>query len=216
MLVFFCYKNHIYLREFTPNGVFNLCIYYTSRGRALLISNDKKIVALRYERNLEEQQIDKSANVETIKEKYADNLLCTLDELETNDISVDDRTSTSDDTKKAVKSSPRPDTAMKTKQPTILSIKPATKLTTVSETSITEAATTTEAAEQTSGRRYIVHSKFPLLVNNYFHDFQNAKLVKNLCLLQNYRIRFAMERPQQFHSMLVRSYCKLLDSYDFF
>lgn len=177
----------------------------------MLVSNDYKIVALRYERNLEEQQIDNSANVENLKEKYTEILLWALDELETNDISVDDRIATSDDSKKTVKNSPRPVTAMKAKQPTILSIKPAAKLTTVSETSA--AATATEAVEQTIGRKYIVHSKFPLLINDYFHDFQNAKLVKNLCLLQNYQIKFAMQKPQQFHSMLVRSYCRLLDSY---
>lgn len=179
----------------------------------MLVSNDYKIVALRYERNLEEQQIDKPANVEKLKEKYTEILLWALNELETNDISVDDRIAIkNDDSKNAVKNSPRPDTAMKTKQPTILSIKPATKLTTVSETSEAKA---TETVEETTGRKYVVHSKFPLLINDYFHDFQNAKLVKNLCLLQNYQIRFAMEKPQQFHSMLVRSYCRLLDSYTF-
>lgn len=65
-----------------------------------------------------------------------------------------------------------------------------------------------------SSRQYVVYSRFPLLVNDYFHDFKNAKLVKNLCLLQDYQISFSMEKMQQFYSNLIKNYCRLLDSYD--
>ena len=161
--------------------------------------NDPKIVALRYERNPDNRRVDNVTNDEKGKEIFTENLLWALNECEENDFSVDDR--------KAI-ANQEDDTVM-----TTMLSRQATALRPVSTIQV-RPATTRSAIPSASRRKYVVHSKFPLLVDNYFHMFANAKLVRNLCLLQEYQVSFMLARPDVFHSNLVRNYCKLLDSYE--
>jgi hypothetical protein len=147
--------------------------------------NDSKVVALRYERNEQVQMENVSAtDSEASKEQFSEALLWALNECETNDLSLDDRT-------------------VFANHLTISSAR-------VRPLNFNRPATTAAA---TASRQYYVHSHFPLLVSDYFHPFKSSKLVRNLCLLQDYQIVFNTERVQPFPAMLVRSYCKLLDEY---
>lgn len=158
--------------------------------------NDPKIVALRYERNSDNQRLDNVTNDEKGKEIFTENLLWALNECEENDFSVDDR--------KAI-ANQEDDVVM-----TTMLSRQATSLRPMSTIQVRPVS----AIPSASRRKYVVHSKFPLLVNNYFHTFANAKLVRNLCLLQDYQVSFTLGKPEVFHSNLVRNYCKLLDSYE--
>lgn len=160
-----------------------------------------KIVALRYERNSDNQRVDNVSNDEKGKEIFIENLLWALNECEENDFSVDDRNAIANQDDDVVM------TTMLSRQ--------ATSLRPVSTIQV-RPATTRSAVASASRRKYVVHSKFPLLVNDYFHTFANAKLVRNLCLLQDYQVSFTHGKTDVFHSNLVKSYCKLLDSYDNF
>lgn len=185
----------LFSRESSSAGTFNLFLFYTGRGRVMLLSrseSDQRLVAMRYERNNQVQQlVEEVTNTERSKQVFTENLLWALNECETNDLSVDDRE------------------AIETNVP-------ARPLTVRRPMTVGRSNRSSVAPARALNRQYIVHSKFPLLVNDYFHNFKNTKLTKNLCLLQDYQVGFSTERMPTFHSNLIKSYCKLLDSYESF
>ena len=172
----------------------------------MLLSSQKpeeKLIALRYERNAQVQHdAEDDGNNEKSREIYTENLLWALNECESNDLSVDDRTAFDDiDALTRPKSVRRPVTASVVKNKPLLpnnQVNGAINPTTTS-----------------CSRKYIVHCGFPLLVNDYFQfQFQNAKLVRNLSLIQDYQVDFSSERMSSFHANIIKSYCNLLDSYE--
>lgn len=148
----------------------------------------QRLVSLRYERNMHTQRgAEEMANNERSREIYTENLLWALNECEANELGVDDRTAFNDfDALARSKTVRHPNT-----------VRPNVQIKTVNQT-----------------RQYVVHCEFPLLVNDYFHNFENSKLVKNLCLLQDFQISFNTERMSSLYANIVKSYCRLLDSYE--